>query len=75
MFKTPSEQYKALRRGDADFFFSPDGIKFVPRAGIEISKLCPPNMRLSIERAIADGYLVPVAYMRDVEYTMELLRR
>ena len=75
MFKTSGSSYISLRRGDNGFFFSPDGIKFVPRAGVEVSKLCPDSMRQIIEQAFADGYLVPVAYMRDEEYSWEMLKK
>jgi hypothetical protein len=67
--------YKTLRSTDADFKFSPDGIKLVPRANFEISAECPREYRLIIAECINNGWLQPVAQMRDTEYTMELLRK
>jgi len=67
--------HKTLRSKDADFSFSPDGIKLVPRASFEISVECPREYRLIIAECIGNGWLKPVAHMRDTEYTMELLRR
>jgi hypothetical protein len=75
MFKTTSQRFVTLRQKDTDFRFSPDGIKIVPRASFEISVSCPYNYREIIQECIHQGWLKPVAHMRDVEYTMELLRR
>ena len=55
--------------------FSPDGISVVPRAHCEILPECPASVRDQINFALAKGWLQPVANMRDVEYTMELLRK
>jgi hypothetical protein len=70
-----SRPHKTLRHNDADFTFSPDGMKIVPRASFEISDQCPREYRLIIADCINNGWLRPVAHMRDVEYTMELLRK
>jgi hypothetical protein len=67
--------HKTLRQNDPDFTFSPDGIRVVPRASFEISQRCPENYRSLIQECIGHGWLQPVAHMRDVEYTMELLRK
>jgi hypothetical protein len=67
--------HTTLRAGDADFTFSPDGIKLVPRASFEISQRCPDYYKLLIAECINHGWIKPVAHMRDVEYTMELLRK
>ena len=75
MFETSNSQYRALRPSDPDFTFSPDGITLVSRASIEISQRCPDNYASLIQECINQGWLKPVAYMRDTEYTMELLRK
>lgn len=75
MFKTTKHTYQTLRHKDPNFSFSPDGITVVPRAGFEISSGCPSNYREIIQECISHGWLKPVAHMRDVEYTMELLRQ
>ncbi len=64
-----------LRAGDEDFTFSPDGMKLVPRASFEISQRCPQEYRSLIAECVEHGWIKPVAHMRDVEYTMELLRK
>jgi hypothetical protein len=67
--------HKTLRAKDADFSFSPDGLTLVPRASFEISKECPREYRLIIAECVGNGWLRPVAHMRDTEYTMELLQK
>ncbi len=74
MFK-PNRSYVSIYRGQDDFMFCPDGISLVPRAHVEILDQCPANIRDQINYALAKGWLQPVANMRDVEYTMELLRK
>lgn len=63
---------REIRQGDDDFYIS-DGTKLSPRAYIEISNLCPSNMNLMIQRAIAEGYLKPVACVREKDYVWEKL--
>jgi hypothetical protein len=76
MMKIPTgHAVKTLRPGDDDFTFSPDGIQIVSRAGFEISNNCPAEYKSIFVTAINAGWLKPVAYMRDVEYTVELLRK
>jgi hypothetical protein len=75
MFKTSTNTYKTLKPKDPDFSFSPDGITLVPRASIAISQRCPENYKDLIQECVNHGWLQPVAHMRDVEYTMELLKK
>ena len=75
MFKTISRPYKTLRATDVDFSFSPDRLTLVPRASFEVSPQCPREYRLIISECINNGWLRPVAHMRDTEYTMELLQK
>jgi hypothetical protein len=75
MIKISGTNFKTLKRSDDDFMFSPDGYTMVPRAGLEISKECPREYRLIISECINNGWLKPVAHMRDTEYTMELLQK
>lgn len=74
MFKI-NRPHKTLRTGHADFTFSPDGIVRIPRASFEISQGCPESYRQIILECIGNGWVKPVAHMRDTEYTMELLQR
>ena len=72
---TAGRPHATLRQNDPDFTFSPDGIKIVPRASFEVSNHCPSQYKQVIAECINNGWLRPVAHMRDTEYTMELLRK
>ena len=65
---------KTIKQGDSDFHFSHDGITLTPRASLEISQVCPAHMRMMIEQAIVNGYLRPVAYLREDEFVWEKLQ-
>jgi len=75
MFTVSTSTFKTLCADDEDFKFSPNGITLVPRASFEISMQCPREYKLIIVECINNGWIKPVAHMRDVEYTMELLRK
>ena len=64
---------KTIRPTDSDWYFSHDNMTLTPRATFEISPMCPSSMRMMIERAIVDGYLKPVAHLREEEYVWEKL--
>ena len=44
-----------------------------PRAGFEISNDCPREYKLMIMEATKNGWLQPVAYMKESEYIWEVL--
>jgi hypothetical protein len=69
------KSHVTLRLGHEDFSFSPNGVTVVPRAAIEISQRCPENYRSLIAECVEHGWIKPVANMREIEYTMELLRK
>jgi hypothetical protein len=71
----PAGKYKILRSQDPDFCFSPDGLTMVNRAGFEITDKCPIEYKRIIQHCYQKGWIEPVAYMRDIEYTMELLKK
>lgn len=73
-FNTNSKPYRKIYRGQKHFTFSPDGIKLVPRASIEVVDECPTNIRDQISWYIAKGWIQPVAYMLDEEYVWEELK-
>lgn len=66
-------EYKKIPQSDPDFHFK-SGLTICSRASLEISDLCPENMKLMIHRAWADGYLKLVAYVPDSEYAWEKLQ-
>jgi hypothetical protein len=50
-----------------------DSIQMVPRAAIEISQRCPDNYKSLISECVEQGWLVPVAYVKEKELFWEKL--
>ena len=73
IFKTNSTPYRKISPGEKHFFFSPDGIKLVSRATIQINDNCPEHIRDTIALAWSRGYIQPVANMPDKEYMWQEL--
>jgi hypothetical protein len=75
MFNVTKPRYKikTLKSGDIDFTFSPDGIKIVARAGFEINKECPREYKLIIAECINNGWLKPIANMKESDFMWEKL--
>ena len=71
-FTTPDKIIKTIRKDDPDFQID-NGIVMAPRAGFEISNDCPRQYKLMIIEAIKNGWLQPVAYMKESEYVWEQL--
>jgi len=63
---------KTIRKGNVDFLIQ-NGLTMTPRAGFEISNKCPSTYKLMIVEAINNGWLQPVAYMKESEYIWEKL--
>lgn len=57
-----------------NMWFIRDGLTITPRAGFEINNSCPREYKLVLQECMANGWLKPVAYMRDDEYTWESLK-
>lgn len=62
-----------LRPGDRGFRLT-DGVMLAPRAYFEISDECPASIRLSIERAVGNGYLRAVASVYEHEQVFNVLK-
>jgi hypothetical protein len=71
-FTTPKKKIKKIHNKDPDFIIE-DGIAIAPRAGMEITKDCPKEYMLIIEKCIRNEWLKPVAYMKESEYVWEKL--
>jgi hypothetical protein len=67
--------FKAVKYGDPVFTMIDDnGITICNRAGLEYSGNCPNSLILKVQEAIVNGWITPVAYMREKEYTWESLK-
>jgi hypothetical protein len=71
-FTIHENRFKEIRQDDAHFRMI-DGIKMVPRAGLEISTSCPYNYKLILAECIDKGWVKPVAYVKTKELFWEVL--
>jgi hypothetical protein len=71
-YTTPDSIIKTIRKDDPNFQID-NGIVMAPRAGFEISNDCPRQYKLMIIEAIKNGWLQPIAYMKESEYVWEQL--
>ena len=71
-YTTPDKIIKTIRKDDPDFYID-NGIVIAPRAGLEISNDCPKQYISMITEAIKNGWLKPIAYMKESEYVWEQL--
>jgi len=71
-YTTSNKTIKTIRQDDPDFHIH-NGFLMAPRAGFEISNDCPRQYKLMIVEAIKNGWLQPVAYMKESEYVWEVL--
>ena len=65
--------FKKIGPNDPLFKMS-DGLMLCNRAGIEVDKTCPTNFSNQLIHAIQAGWIKPIAYMREEEYTWETLK-
>ena len=72
MFTTLDKTIKTIRQDDPAFHID-NGIVMAPRAGFEISNDCPRQYKLMIIEATKNGWLQPIAYMKESEYVWEQL--
>lgn len=63
---------KTIRKGDHRWMIT-DGHMVSPRAGFEIDRNCYDSYVTVIRECIANGWLKPVAYVREDEFMWETL--
>lgn len=71
-FLNKKSSIKAIRKGDHKFMIT-DGHVVSPRAGFEISPQCWGRYKETILECIANGWLTPVAYVKEEEFMWETL--
>lgn len=71
-FKVEQSTVRTVRKGEKGFMLM-DGITIMPRAGFEISRSCPDSYKQIISACIDNGWLKPVAYVKDAELFWERL--
>ncbi len=76
MFNTSYKKNKdvrAVRQGDPSFMID-DGMVSYPRAMLHILPNCPRDVRETVNWALAQGYIKPVAHVYGKELTMDAMR-
>ncbi len=63
---------RTIRDSDPDFRMV-DGFAVVPRAGFHILPECPQSYKQVIMECVNNGWLKPVAHVRDYELMMDRL--
>lgn len=69
-FKVENSTVRTIRRGEKGFMLI-DGMTIMPRAAFEISRSCPDQYKKIISQCIENGWLKPVAYIKDHELFWE----
>ena len=70
MFKVTQTSIRTLKSGDPKFHII-DGLVIAPRAGFEITSGCPYAYRQIIQECVSNGWLKPVANIKDNELFWE----
>lgn len=65
-FKSHTSQIRTIRHNDPRFMIK-DQLTVSPRAGFEINPSCPREYRMIIAECINNGWIKPVAYMKERE--------
>ena len=72
-FKVEESTVRTIRRGEKGWMLN-DGVVVTPRAGFEISRSCPESYKQIIGQCIDNGWLKPVAYVKDTELFWEAFK-
>jgi hypothetical protein len=74
MFKAveSKNKIKTVKPGDSNWYIDSNFIR-TPRAGFEISMKCPSEYRMILNQCIQNGWILPVAYMKESEHFWEQL--
>ena len=68
-----NEKVLEIKQGDKGFKFT-SGLVEYPRAAISVSNDCPARVRLELQQYVSNGWITPVAYVREDEYVWEKLK-
>lgn len=62
-----------IKQGEKGFKFV-SGLVEYPRAAILVTDECPARVRLELQQWVSNGWISPVAYVREDEYVWEKLK-
>lgn len=72
IYKGEKSIVRTIRHNDPDFRMV-DGFVHYGRAGFEINASCPAGYKQVIQECLANGWLRPVAYVKDYELMLDRL--
>ena len=72
--KSYQTSIRTIKPSDPKFIIN-DGLRTATRAGFEINSKCPYSYRTVIEECIRNGWLKPIAHVKDSELFWEELQR
>ena len=73
-YKVEQSSIRTIRRGEKGFMLI-DGMVSMPRAGFEISRSMPDSYKQIVSQCIDNGWLKPVAYVKDTELFWEAFQK
>jgi hypothetical protein len=62
-----------IKQGDKGFKFISGYVEY-PRAAILVTDECPARVRLELQQWVSNGWIAPIAYVREDEYMWEKLK-
>lgn len=71
-YTPPDKIIKTIRQNDPDFYID-NGFVISPRVGFEISNKCPSRYKSMLIEAMKNGWIEPIAYMKESEFVWEKL--
>ena len=72
IYKGKKTIVRTIRQGDPDWHMQ-DGFVQWARAGFEINTACPTGYKQVIQECISNGWLKPVAHVKDYELMLDRL--
>ncbi len=67
------EKVLEIKQGDKGFKFISGYVEY-PRAAILVDDSCPARVRLELQQWVNNGWIMPVAYVKDKDFIWEKLQ-
>ena len=74
-YSKPDHKIKTILPGDEGWFMRHDNMTLTPRAGIQITDACPYSYKLIMAQAFDEGWIKPIAYVKESDYAWEQLQK
>ena len=67
------EKVLEIKQGDKGFKFISGYVEY-PRAAILVDDSCPARVRLELQQWVGNGWIMPVAYIKEKDFIWEKLQ-